>query len=88
MNEQLERACALLRERIGEEIRDVQVRDAVCLLLDAHENAKHVVSVLRDQLARTYEMLDRVTKHPEFKRMMEAKDDGEEKRGDGPQVQG
>lgn len=77
MNEQLEQACALLRECIDEKIQDKSVREAVYMLLDAHENAKQVVSMLRGQLERTYETLDRVTANPEFKRLMESmKNDG------------
>jgi chemotaxis regulatin CheY-phosphate phosphatase CheZ len=77
MNEQLEQACALLRECIDEKIQDKSVREAVYMLLDAHENAKQVVSMLRGQLERTYETLDRVTANPEFKKLMESmKNDG------------
>jgi chemotaxis regulatin CheY-phosphate phosphatase CheZ len=77
VNEQLEQACALLRECIDEKIQDKSVREAVYMLLDAHENAKQVVSMLRGQLERTYETLDRVTANPEFKKMMESmKNDG------------
>lgn len=72
MNEQLEQACALLRECIDEKIQDKSVREAVYMLLDAHENAKQVVSMLRGQLERTYETLDRITANPEFKRLMES----------------
>lgn len=77
MNEQLEQACALLRECIDEKIQDKSVREAVYMLLDAHENAKQVISMLRGQLERTYETLDRVTANPEFKKLMESmKNDG------------
>lgn len=72
MNEQLEQACALLRGCIDEKIQDKSVREAVYMLLDAHENAKQVVSMLRGQLERTYETLDRITANPEFKRLMES----------------
>jgi hypothetical protein len=78
MNEQLEQACALLRECIDEKIQDKSVREAVYMLLDAHENAKQVVSMLRGQLERTYETLDRITANPEFRKLMESmKNDGE-----------
>ena len=86
MNEQLEQACALLREKAEEVIKDKPVREAVYLLIDAHENAKRVVSMLRGQLERTYDMLDRITNNPKFKELMEelnGKDDGKEERGDG-----
>jgi chemotaxis regulatin CheY-phosphate phosphatase CheZ len=77
MNEQLEQACALLRECIDEKIQDKSVREAVYMLLDAHENAKQVVSMLRGQLERTYETLDRITANPEFRKLMESmKNDG------------
>lgn len=86
MNEQLEQACALLREKAEGAIKDKTVREAVYLLIDAHENAKQVVAVLRGQLERTYDMLDRITNNPKFKKLMEeldGKDDGKEERGDG-----
>lgn len=77
MNEQLEQACSMLRECIDEKIQDKSVREAVYMLLDAHENAKQVISMLRGQLERTYETLDRVTANPEFKKLMESmKNDG------------
>lgn len=77
MNEQLEQACTLLRGCIEEKIKDRSVREAVYMLLDAHENAKQVVSMLRGQLERTYETLDRITAAPEFKKLMESmKNDG------------
>lgn len=77
MNEQLEQACSMLRECIDDKIQDKSVREAVYMLLDAHENAKQVISMLRGQLERTYETLDRVTANPEFKKLMESmKNDG------------
>ncbi len=77
MNEQLEQACSMLRECIDEKIQDKSVREAVYMLLDAHEGAKQVISMLRGQLERTYETLDRVTANPEFKKLMESmKNDG------------
>ena len=87
MNEQLEQACALLMEKAEEAIKDKPVREAVYLLIDAHENAKQVVSMLRGQLERTYDMLDRITNNPKFKELMEEingrQADGKEERGDG-----
>ena len=75
MNEQLEQACAMLRECIDEKIQDKSVREAVYMLLEAHESAKKVVSLLRGQLERTYGILDRITASPEFKRVMEGMKD-------------
>lgn len=80
MNEdmsRLEEACRLLVEKADAEIKDVPTRNAVRMLLEAHENAKQVISALRGQLERTYAVLEKITSHPEFRKIMEECKDGE-----------
>ena len=69
--EELDKACSLLREKIDKEIADRETREAVYLLIDAHDSAKQTVSLLRNQLETVYKVIEKVTSHPEFKKLME-----------------
>lgn len=82
MTGELERACERLKERIDSTIQDKETRDSVLLLVEAHENAKQVIACMRGQLERTYEMLERITSHPEFKKIMEEMKNGNEADGE------
>ena len=78
VSKQLEEAMNLLRERADAEIKDEKLRDAVHWVIDANEEARAVVNILREKLSRVYNILERITKHPEFHKIMEEmKDDGE-----------
>lgn len=81
---EVDRACETLRGCIDEKIPDKGVRDAVALLIDAHEAAKATVAFLRERLEHAVELIDRITGRPEFRAMMEesGNGDGEAERGD------
>lgn len=83
MNE-VDRACETLRGCIDEKIPDKGVRDAVGLLIEAHEAAKATVEFLRARLEHAVGLIDRITGRPEFRAMMEesGNGDGEAERGD------
>ena len=82
MTGELDRACERLKERIDSTIQDKETRDSVLLLVEAHENATQVIACMRGQLERTYEMLERITSHPEFKKIMEEMKNGNEADGE------
>lgn len=78
ISKQLEEAMNLLRERADAEIKDEKLRDAVHWVIDANEEARSVANILTEKLSRVYDLLERLSKHPEFQKIMEEMKDGDD----------
>lgn len=77
VSKQLEDALNLLRERVDSDIKDDKMRDSIHWLIDAHEESKELIYLLRSKLSNVYGLLERISKHPEFQKIMEeTKNDG------------